>query len=76
MIAEAEIQNMSTAEKLETIRRIWDSLEEDIEPPAWQREIIEERLRRLDAGEVRKHTLEECREMFARMKAQEQPCAR
>lgn len=76
MIAQADIQNMTTAEKLETISRIWDSMEEATEPSDWQKEIIEERLRRLDAGEVRKYTLEECREMFARMKALEQPCAR
>ena len=50
MIAEADLQNMTKAEKLETISPIWDSLEEDIEPPAWHQEIIEERLRRMDAG--------------------------
>jgi Putative addiction module component len=76
MIAEADIQNMTTAEKLAAINMIWESLEEDIPSPAWHGEILQERLRRLDAGEARTYTLEQCRAMYEQTKAQEQSCGR
>lgn len=68
MIAEADIQTMTKVEKLETISRLWDSLDDDIEPPAWHKEILEERLRRIDAGEATFYTLEELQAKLEEMK--------
>jgi Putative addiction module component len=72
MIAEADIQNMTTAEKLETISRLWDSLEEDVEPPAWHQKVLEERLRKIDAGEETFYSLEESRAILEERKRQRQ----
>jgi hypothetical protein len=59
MIAEADIQNMTTAEKLAAINLIWESLEEDIPSPAWHGEILEKRVADLEAGRTNLITMEE-----------------
>jgi len=66
MIAEADILKMTKAERLEAINMIWDTLDDDIEPPAWHKEVLEERMREIEAGKATYYTLDE---MTARLDA-------
>jgi hypothetical protein len=59
MIAQADILKMTKAERLEAINMIWDTLDDDIEPPAWHKEVLDERMRKIEAGEETFYTLEE-----------------
>jgi putative addiction module component (TIGR02574 family) len=59
MIAEADIEKMTKAERLEAINMLWDSLDDDIEPPAWHKEVLEERMREIEEGKATFLTLEE-----------------
>jgi putative addiction module component (TIGR02574 family) len=59
MIAEADILKMTKAERLEAINMIWDTLDDDIEPPAWHKEVLEERMREIEAGKATYYTLDE-----------------
>ena len=78
MITQEEIQKMTGKERLEAISMIWDSLdgvpEDEIESPDWHRRVLEERMRRIEAGEAKFYTLEQCRAMFEEIKARERPC--
>lgn len=68
MIAEADILKMTKAERLEAINMIWDTLDDDIEPPAWHKEVLEERMRKIEAGEETFYTLEEAWAKLEEMK--------
>lgn len=61
MIAEADIRKMTPKERLETINMIWDTLDDDMEPPAWHKEVLEERVREIDAGKATFLTMDELR---------------
>jgi len=46
-------KNMSTTERLQAMEALWDSIlyeEEEISPPKWHREIIEERKKKIENG--------------------------
>ncbi len=64
---ELSLSTMTTAEKLVAMEQLWASLQiapNPIPPPEWHREILEERQKRLDAGETKVFTLEEVRQRF------------
>ena len=51
MIAEADIRKMSKKERLDTIELIRSTLDdEDIETPEWHYEVLEKRMRDIEAG--------------------------
>ena len=61
----AEIEAMDTAERIRTMEALWDALcHGPVEPesPDWHGEVLEERRRRIDAGEARFLSLDEARE--------------
>ena len=50
-----QLNQMSVEEKIQTMELLWDSLSQapaDLESPDWHREILEERWRKVDAGEA------------------------
>jgi len=50
-----EIDSLSIPEKLALVDQIWSSIGRDAEnvpSPDWHKELLEERLRRLDSGEA------------------------
>jgi uncharacterized protein YlaI len=52
----AEVKNMSTKERLEVMEVIWESLvnePEELETPECHKQILQERERRIEVGEVR-----------------------
>jgi putative addiction module component (TIGR02574 family) len=52
----ADIKKMSTAERLQTMEAIWDSLlyeNEDIESPEWHNKIIEKRIAKIKSGKAK-----------------------
>lgn len=66
------IDRLTVAEKLEAIEELMASLDEDalrsLPAPEWHREVLEERMRRYEAGETKTHTVEEVRAMLLRPK--------
>jgi len=60
----AEIMQMTVAERMELMEKIWESLrldEEELPVPDWHREILSERLKRMEEGEVETFSIEEVR---------------
>jgi putative addiction module component (TIGR02574 family) len=50
-----EIESLSVPEKLALVDQIWASIRRDSESvpsPEWHKEVLEERLRRLESGEA------------------------
>lgn len=58
------VSSMTTAEKLEAMEQLWASLqtEQDLPSPAWHHQILEERTKRIESGDVTFSTLDEVRE--------------
>lgn len=57
-----QLDQMSVEEKIQTMELLWDSLCQapaDLESPDWHREILQERQRKIDAGEAVFLSLEE-----------------
>lgn len=57
-----QLDQMSVEEKIQTMELLWESLSQapaDLEIPDWHREILEERQRKVDAGEAVFLSLEE-----------------
>ena len=53
MLAEAEIQSMSTTERLQAMELLWRSLsasEDKLPSPDWHGEVLSERLAKVEAG--------------------------
>lgn len=50
----AEIEKMSTIERLQAMEELWDSLckEEEIESPEWHKDILKERKGKIEKGEA------------------------
>ena len=64
----AEIEKMSTGEKLLAMERLWDALRhEKPEPnsPAWHEAVLTARKERLNSPEARFLTLDQVRERFS-----------
>lgn len=58
----AEIKNMSIEERLETMEQIWESLvehEQDIPSPEWHKELLDERVKKIEDGTAEFISLEE-----------------
>ena len=58
----AEIQRMTTEERLRAMEALWDALcHESTEPssPSWHEGVLDERRRKIDSGEARFLSLEE-----------------
>jgi hypothetical protein len=63
----AEINQMTVHEKLTVMEQIWDSLcheESEIESPAWHRDILKERKKRMDSSDAKYLTVEELRNRY------------
>jgi len=54
MLAESEIQSMSTTERLQAMELLWRSFsgsEDEVPSPDWHGEVLSERLAKVEAGE-------------------------
>lgn len=63
----AEIQKMTTRERLAAMEQLWDSLCHDkAEPvsPFWHESILEKRKAKMNSAEARYYTLDQIREQF------------
>jgi len=63
----AEIQKMSTSERLATMEQLWDALcHDETEPtsPAWHEAVLAKRRERMNSPEARFFTLDQLREQF------------
>jgi len=59
-----EIEHLSVAERMELMEEIWASCRREIaepETPEWHREILRERLKKLEDEDVASYSLEEAR---------------
>jgi putative addiction module component (TIGR02574 family) len=54
MSVDLPLNSMTTSEKLQLMESIWDSLRTvpDLPAPDWHREVLAERTRQIEAGEV------------------------
>jgi hypothetical protein len=72
MLAESEIQSMSTTERLQAMELLWRSFSasEDKPPsPAWHGEVLSERLAKVEAGEGKFLTIPELKARLASKRA-------
>ena len=56
-----EIKKTPTIERLQTMEELWDSLcqeESDIKSPKWHRDVLEERMEKIEKGETKFISLE------------------
>ena len=63
----AEIEKMSTSERLSAMEKLWDALcHEDTKPasPTWHQAVLEQRKKRMDSAEARFFTLDQLRDQF------------
>ncbi len=69
MSVELPLGSMTTSEKLHLMESIWDSLRTapDLPVPDWHRQVLEERTRQLDAGEVEFSDWEAVKERLSRL---------
>lgn len=61
----ADIKKMSTAERLQTMEALWDSLlyeNGDIESPQWHEQILEKRKEKIRSGNAKFISLSELKE--------------
>ncbi|MCF6154725.1 MAG: cysteine methyltransferase [Candidatus Brocadia sp.] len=55
-----EIEKMSTIERLQVMEELWDSLcKEEIESPEWHKDILKERKKKIEKGDVEYISLED-----------------
>ena len=63
----AEIQKMSTSERLAAMEQLWDSLcrdEPQLKSPAWHETVLAQRKEVMNSAEARFLTLDQIREQF------------
>lgn len=69
MLTVADVKKMSRAEKWRAMELIWESIEDE-EPerdaPVWHREILAERMAKIERGEAKFISLAEARKRLAR----------
>ncbi len=61
-----DIARMSVSERVQKMEEIWDSLlhdEASLSSPSWHEEVLVERKRRIDSGEVRFFKLDELKKL-------------
>ena len=71
MLASAQIERMSVAEKFEALEQIWESLRREVPEmpsPDWHREVLAERKARAERGESKFLTLDELRHRLVHSK--------
>jgi Putative addiction module component len=65
MLEPAQIERMSTAERLQAMEQLWEALcksDEEVSSPAWHGDVLADRIRRAQQGEARFLTLEQLRD--------------
>jgi hypothetical protein len=63
----AEIQEMTTAERLQAMELLWENLIRDdpkLDPPQWHGEVLRERIKRMESPKAKFYTLEQLKEHF------------
>lgn len=63
----AEIQKMTTRERLAAMEQLWDAIcheEAEFASPAWHEIILTKRKRKMNSAEARFFTLDQIREQF------------
>ena len=63
----AEIEKMSTSERLSAMEQLWDALcHEGKEPdsPSWHRDVLAQRQERMNSSDARFYTLDQIRDQF------------
>jgi len=68
MLAESEIQSMSTTERLQAMELLWRSfsgLEDEVPSPDWHAEVLSNRLAKVEAGEGKFLSLSELKARLA-----------
>ena len=72
MLAESQIQSMSTTERLQAMELLWRSFsasEDKLLSPDWHGEVLSERLAKVEAGEGKFLTIPELKARLASKRA-------
>jgi hypothetical protein len=66
-MSRAEIKEMSTLERIQTMEMLWDSLildEKEIRSPGWHEKILKKRKQQLESGESKSITLSHLKDLL------------
>ena len=66
-MSSADIQKMSTVERLAAMEQLWDALchgQAEPDSPSWHQTVLTERKKKMDSSEARFLTLDQLREQF------------
>jgi len=69
MISESDVKRMPLNQKLRIMEMIWDDLssnEDSVDSPAWHKDILQEREKGLETGEMTASSWEEAKERIKR----------
>jgi putative addiction module component (TIGR02574 family) len=72
MIATAEIERMSIAERLQAIELLWNSIartDASVASPAWHQDVLSARRAKVDSGEGQFLTMSELRERMGKARS-------
>jgi len=61
-----EIERMTLHERIQTMEQLWESLmhnQENLESPSWHHDLLEERRKRIEAGEARFLSLDDLKKL-------------
>jgi len=65
----AEIKQMSTIERIQTMELLWDALsheDHEMDSPAWHEEILRKRKERIESGETKFISLDQLKSYYRR----------
>ena len=71
MIGAAEIEQMTLKQKLEAMELLWKSISQkpdQVPSPEWHREIVADRIAKIDKGEAKFLSIEEARQRLQKRK--------
>ena len=63
----AELKNMSTTERLQTMEALWESLVSDenkISPPDWHKDVLSERRAKIESGKAEYLSISELKSKY------------
>ena len=65
----ADIQKMSTEERLQTMEMLWDAIShetKEIDSPYWHKEVLDSRREKINSGDAKFYTLDQLKQRFQR----------
>lgn len=61
-----DLDRMTVKERVQAMEQLWDSLlrdQDSLESPSWQRDVLDQRRRRIESGEAKFLTIDELKKL-------------